>query len=530
MEEDDTETGEQLTLFKGGFFGIGGQLIGKLSGFVFVMLVTRFVTQEVYGSFVLAVSVITFIAGIASLNLFRSLDYFIPRLLEKGRVDESRRVFWKVMISAVILSLFASVLIFLFRNEIARIFNEPNLALVLSILVISVPLISARKVLNSFFKSVKNIKYYSLSTYIIPSISKFLFFLAFAILGLKLLALVTSYIISIILALFIGGILAARSTKILDLDLKSAKSYFLPEGGKDSDVGFSEIMDYSLPLVFAGVIYATLGQVDFWVIGYFSSSAMVGAYKVGYTLSIQIAIVLAGFRPIFKPVISGLSGNEDWSGVKEEYSRITRWIIMFTLPIIISLLIFPSGYLALFFTREYAIAAMALSALVIGRFINACMGLEGMMLEGLGMTRLTLLNTIAMLGTNVVLDILLVPLFGITGAGIATATTVSLGGVLGLFELYYFKNIHPYQKVGPLAKLFISAIPATLSGILLIKLFNFSDLVFALLIPISVTAVYLVFLLVLGGLEKSDKVLIKKTLLKIGISEENAERFIEILD
>ncbi|TKX52933.1 flippase, partial [Halorubrum sp. SP3] len=42
------------------------------------------------------------------------------------------------------------------------------------------------------------------------------------------------------------------------------------------------LLSYSLPLVLAGVIYSLVGQIDYFIIGYFLGSAEVGQYQVGF--------------------------------------------------------------------------------------------------------------------------------------------------------------------------------------------------------------------------------------------------------
>jgi len=50
-----------------------------------------------------------------------------------------------------------------------------------------------------------------------------------------------------------------------------------------------------------------------------------------------------------------------------------------------------------------------------------------------------------MLGTNVGLDYFLIPHYGIIGAAIATAISVTVGGLAGLIEIYILYRLQPYN-------------------------------------------------------------------------------------
>jgi len=83
--------------------------------------------------------------------------------------------------------------------------------------------------------------------------------------------------------------------------------------------------------------------------------------------------------------------------------------------------------------------------LVLGFLFNASFGPDGMMLEGLGKTRLNLYNSIFYLSLNIVLDFVLVPEFGILGAALGTAGAMTMVGTLTLVEIYLVARIHPFS-------------------------------------------------------------------------------------
>jgi len=99
----------------------------------------------------------------------------------------------------------------------------------------------------------------------------------------------------------------------------------------------------------------------------------------------------------------------------------------------------------LLFTDAYAIFPQALSILALGTFLHSAYGPVGMTLEAFGNTKLVLVNSLVMVLLNVGLGFLLIPGYGIVGAAIATAATLSISGLIGLIEIYILYKMQPFS-------------------------------------------------------------------------------------
>lgn len=249
----------------------------------------------------------------------------------------------------------------------------------------------------------------------------------------------------------------------------------------------------------AGVIYSLVGQIDFLVIGYFHNSSSVGQYQVAYLVAGNLLIMLRAITPVFKPMVA--EHKSDNMLLEDRYTLATRWITMLTLPVALTLVLAPDIYLSILFTDDYSLGATALVALAVGYLLNASFGPEGMMLEGLGLTRITLLNTIILVSVNSALDVLLVPRLGILGAGIATATALTVGGIAGVVEIYVLRSIHPYGI--DLIKVWVASILPTISGWILLSIISRRFLI-AIGLPILVVVTYLLGLRVVDGFTNDD--------------------------
>lgn len=474
------------TLATQGSITFFGNILGKGLGFAFFAVATRLVTPSQYGLFALGLSVVLFVQGLASLNIYSSVDYFIPQLLDNSEYGRAKKTLQNVFSIGLVASSFGAILVFLAREQIAMLLNEPQLADLLTYLVLLIPLQTVNRTLLTSFHSIKKMKYRVMIRDILNPLTRIAGAVAFISAGLSLLGLIGGYIFGMAVAVLCGIILLIKEVDwVQDAPLRS--------------VSRRSLLSYSLPLVFAGIIYALVGQIDYFVIGYFLNPVAVGQYQVAFLLASNLLIILTAFTPVFKPMIA--ENRQSKSLLESRYQLATRWVTMLTLPVAITLILAPEIYLSLLFTEEYSLASAAIIALSVGYLLNASLGPEGMVLEGLGHTRLTLLNTLILVGINGLLDVLLIPHLGVLGAGIATGSAITVAGVIGVVEIYLLHSVYPFTK--RLFKVWVAAILPCIFGTVIVT-FAWGPIQTGLILPPIVICTYLLGLRAIGGFSDDD--------------------------
>ncbi|MFB6282725.1 MAG: flippase [Halobacteria archaeon] len=485
------ESSGVLTLAKQGGITFIGNILDKILGFAFIMMVTRMVSPDVFGTFTLALSIVIFAQNIFSLNLYRAIDYFVPQSLTEERFGRANSTVLTVIAMAGMGSVLGYLLLNLVAPKLSQVFSTEQLTVVIPVIGVSVLLITLNKSLLSCFNSVKILKYRVYTKNLIQKATKFVVALVLLWLGWGVWGLVYAQIAAFGLSVVAGAYFLTRSQ-----DWLSVLNVERPRVG--------EIVTYSVPLMFAGIIYATVGQIDFFIIGYFHGSRPVGLYKVGYSLASNLLIVIAAVSPVFKPMIS--ERKNDIVELKKQYWLATRWVFMLTFPMAVTLFTAPAAYLSILFSPEYAVVGLTLSVLTMGYLVNAFFGPQSMMLQGLGYTRLTLLNTVIMITVNSLLDFALVPSLGPLGAGIGTAAAISTFALAGAIQIKITKGIHPFDT--DMLKQWVAGGASFLSALGL--RFSADGVVLASVLPFLVVAVYLTSLLLLKGLSEEELILARK--------------------
>ncbi|MHC3437867.1 flippase [Natrialbaceae archaeon A-gly3] len=475
------------TLAKQGSITFVGNVVNGILGFAIVMLMTRFVSPSVYGLFVLATSVVLFSQVFANLGLPLAIDYFVPQYLDDGEYGKAKGVIVQVTATVLVTASVVALALAVSASSVSHFFREPSLAVALFLLSVSIPMLAIYNVLLTSYYSIKKLQYRVIMRDLVRPIVRFTATLAFLLAGFGLLALIGGYVVGLLVAITVGAILFFyRAWEIVSADLEVVPS--------------RPLVTYSVPLAMTSVVYVLMGHVDYFVLGFFLDSDDVGIYRVGYMVGSALLIVFSSLAPVFKPLIA--ETREDTALVEQRFRIAARWIAGFSLPIAITLALGASSYLAVLYTPQYA-EASAVVAVLCGAFLFNVVfgGPDGTLLQGMGYSRIVFVNTSVLFGVNIVVSIALVPLFGIEGAAIGSATALALVGVLTIGELYYVDGIHTFTR--DFGKVLFAGLPATLAGVPVV-VFVTSDLFVVLVLPVVVLTAYVLSLLVTDAFTDSD--------------------------
>ena len=145
------------------------------------------------------------------------------------------------------------------------------------------------------------------------------------------------------------------------------------------------------------------------------------------------------------PIISDLYSQGELLRLEKFYQTTTKWSVTFNIPIFLTFLLFADSLLALF-GADFTAGATGLIILSVGSLINAATGICGPMINMTGHQTLTFVNAVVYLTATLLLDILLIPRFGVTGAALAGSLTIMLVNFLRAGEIFVLLKMLPYNK------------------------------------------------------------------------------------
>ena len=151
---------------------------------------------------------------------------------------------------------------------------------------------------------------------------------------------------------------------------------------------------------------------------------------------------------IAAPMFSSYKAQGDMDGLKKIVMNIGYLNILISLPIFLLILIFPRLILE-FFGEEFSGGIFPLIILSIGAILNALCGPVMYLLSMTGMEK-SARNIIVIASLfNIVLNYVLIPVYGIIGAAFATSVCTVLWNILAVIKTkkaYGFISIpHPFN-------------------------------------------------------------------------------------
>lgn len=270
---------------------------------------------------------------------------------------------------------------------------------------------------------------------------------------------------------------------------------------------------FSWPLAITVSLTMLLTHLDILMLGVYVESASVGHYRSIQPLRQITTFVTGAFGFLFLPLATRYYETGDLDGLDQLYRTSTKWITSLSLPFVLVFALFPRDVIRIFFGAQYLPASLALSILIGGLFFRALVGLDTDLLKALDRTRIELGCAVVGVVGNVVLNVLLIPRFGIAGAAAATVSGFFIYNVCEVAIIYRTVGIHPFgiNNVKPL-------VPTVLSGVAIATVVD-TQLSFVELVAVGIvfSTLHLGFLIGTRSLDENDVLLIENLETKLGV-------------
>jgi len=205
----------------------------------------------------------------------------------------------------------------------------------------------------------------------------------------------------------------------------------------------TEILRASYPMALSAISYFLMQSTDVLFISAYDTFESVAYYSIAVKLATVTALALISVNIVIAPKIASIYNDKNFYQLKLILKKATRMNVVISLPIIIILLFF-SEYVLSTFGSNYILAKNSLWILLIAQFFNSITGPSALYLNMTGrQKKLNVILVISLL-INVVLNIILVPDFGMLGAAISTTTSFVISKILASALVFYLDNVKTF--------------------------------------------------------------------------------------
>ncbi|SFR14189.1 flippase [Desulfoscipio geothermicus] len=413
-------------VLSGAFVAFTFKVLGAGLGFAFNVLLARLLGAERAGLYYLAFTVITIATVVGRMGLDNALLRFTATNAVQEKWEKVSGVYRKGIFIAVIASLVATIIVGSSASWVAKgIFSEPALVKPIRLMALAILPISLLTLHAELLKGLKRIRDAMLVQGVgVPLISISL--LAFLGGPFQVTGAVTAYVCATTIVLLLSVALWRRATP----KLRGVRGTF------DTRL----LLATSMPLLLVASMNLIMSWTDTIMLGFWIDSKSVGIYNIAMRAAMLTSFILFAVNSIVAPKFAALYAKGELEALGIVARNSTALMTVLALPILLLFILSPKFILGIF-GPGFISGSNVLIILALGQFVNVATGSVGYLLMMTGYEKLMRNNIIGSAILNIILNTLLVPKYGITGAAIATAVSLAIMNLVSAGLVYWKLSI-----------------------------------------------------------------------------------------
>lgn len=493
-------------LIKGSFIILIGNILFRIGGYFYRMLMQYLLGVEGYGILSIVLPVQWILILVAAAGLPPAIAKYIAEYKAKNDFYMVKKIIFISIKIMLCMGLIFSVSLYFFAPFLAKFLNTgPDVIFYYQLIGIITPF----TVLLGLFRGV--FQGYQEMTYIlITRAAEQIFMILMAVIFILAGYYVLGAVLGSILGFAASALVAILIFKIeIWKDLQKIKK---PKIKVNEFKLAKKLLFFSFPIIIAGLSELALFDTGTMIIKVFLDASAVGYYNIASPVARLPLVISTSVSVAILPAASEALAINAQNLLKKYVIQSYRYLLLVLLPMCLIVMIFAEPLLELLFPRAplaYSIANNALIILVLGMGFYSIYGISASISQGTGKPYPPMLFLIIGSLLNLVLTVILVPKYGITGAAIATAIAAFIIMISSTYTTLKITGAKlPYLNF---FKIILAAMITGLIVFLLPK--NFIGLFIGILVT---PLVYLILISCFKAIENYDLILIEKIGSKTG--------------
>ena len=432
---------------RGGAIAFILKISSTVLGFLNQVILARILGAGGLGEVILAVTVVRISMQIAKFGMEETMTKFIPLYIDRKDDAKLKGTILFAMKFCLLFSVTFMLFVLMFSKFIAlNIFHSEGLLKLMPVVIVAIPAWVIRDVIGGILRGHKDALRALIPESLISPFFKIVIFLLLTLKGIAPFYAILAFVAGEILAVIV-------SFSFLQKILRPLKAV-------RGECNKKKIMEVAYTIIFTGMSVLLYTQADVWILGMFKSTEIVGIYGIATKLVLLVYFPMMAFAAVIPSLISSIHASGDLAELKKIVSESTRWILSMAMPIILILLIEGKYILRYFYGPEFEAGYVVLVILTLGQMIKAGAGLIGVLLQMTGEHKVYMKVNIILGIINIILNILLVPSYGMTGAAVATAFCLVMVDIICIFIIHKRLSILTLAKGIKFDIVFIAVITA----------------------------------------------------------------------
>lgn len=466
-------------VFKNSVWLLSANVVLRILSALVIVVLARKLGVEAFGQYSFALSFVGFFVVFTSFGFTNLLirDVAKDKSLTGRYVNNILSI--KIVFSAIALIILFFISLFIGKSE--------SLLIVIYVFGIHLIVTGFSEILRSVFHAYELMEFDSITKIVEKGLWAVLLLLViFNNLSLLNVALATLF--SAILGLGITYLFVkARISSIrLEFDFKLWK----------------KIIIAATPFALTGVFALINFRIDQVMLSFITNDVQVGIYSAAYKIIDILATVPGLLLTALYPVFSVLY-HKNRRMFSRSFELSLRYVIILAIPVTIGVYLLSSNIIGLVYGPEYSGSVEVLKILIFISFFTFINTPLFVVLNAVGKQKVTMINTAFTAIVNVVMNLMLIPKYGIYGAAFSTIISEITFLILSYYQLRKMK-----VKLNLLSKAYKPLIAGIVMGLFV---WYFISLSIFIIIPVA-AIIYFIVLFLLKEFSKEDFDMVKNIL------------------
>jgi len=220
---------------------------------------------------------------------------------------------------------------------------------------------------------------------------------------------------------FVAGMLAGGLMALWFLDLR------LVRFGR---MHLKSLFSFSFWIFLTSAGAMVFAYTDTILIGYFMGNTEIGIYRIAFQFTAAATFTTVALRTVLYPKISNWNAKNETKQIETSLSRAFTYSLLLAVPVCVGGWILGDKMLYYFYGASFAEGTTVLAILLLVQVVNVFMFLQTMSLNALDRPKDSFRVTAIASVINIILNLALIPVIGITGAAVATLITMTVNAAL----------------------------------------------------------------------------------------------------
>jgi O-antigen/teichoic acid export membrane protein len=413
---------------------VAGSVVAAVANVLVVVVITRGVDREQAGLFFTVTSLFLLIEVTCRLGTTTGFVYFIPKLRTTGDTRELRPLLAVALLPVLTVSVLAAAAVLVAAPALADLFGADDpaqVATALRILAVFLPVAAAYDSVAAATLGFQDM----LPTVLVERVGR----------PLAQLALVTAALAVGSSALLVPAwavpYLVALGVSVWALRRDLARTQ-IESGRLPARPLIGPFWRYTSPRILANMAQIALQRLDIVLVGVLRGPVDAAVYAAATRFLVLGQLGSQAVSQAVQPNLAELLAARDIEGTRQLYQMSTAWLITVTWPVYLTAATLAPIVVGVF-GDGYSAGASVVVLLALTMLVATGCGTVDMLLIMAGKTSWNLANVVLALTVNIVLNLLLIPPYGIAGAAAAWAAAILLNNLVPLVQVRRLLGVQP---------------------------------------------------------------------------------------